>query len=385
MVDSPLKIFLTDPHLKGGGQVRYVTNLARELVRRGHQVTIGCKPGSVLIDKAREADCHVLSAFVFKGGLRTRAWWRDVRFMREMIRGYQPDILHANGSQDHWVAAIANRTLGRPVCVVRARHNTYTVADHLPNRIINRRWTDYQIVVCDVVRRDLSRQKAFDGERMCSIHNGVDADLFRFDEDVRNDVRAELGYQPEDIVVGIAARLVLDKGHQFLFKAIAKARETSPNLRLLVLGEGRLDTELRELAATLRIDDITHFAGYRDDMPRCVQAIDIGVQPSIDCDTSSFSLKEIMAAGKPVIASDHGGLPEVVDPEWESALVPAGSIDPLANAIRTLASSPELRDDLGRKARERVEREFTVQAFTTNTLDAYRHALEVHRERTPSR
>ena len=382
MTSKPLDILMTDPHLQGGGQVRYVANLARQLTGMGHSVTLGCKPGSVLVDRAREAGAACHDRFLFRGGLRPYAWLHDLAASRRFIRTRRPDVLHVSGSQDHWICGIANRILGRPVCLVRTRHNTYPVKDHLPNRILNLSWTDYQIVVCNVVRETLARQRAFDAQHMCSIHNGVDADVFRPDADARRRARAEFGYGPEHLVCGIAARLVEAKGHQFLFRAVAQLRAAHPELRVLVLGQGAKEPTLRGLLEECGITDLVRFAGFRDDMAYCTQAFDLGVQPSIDCDTSSFSLKEQMAAQKPVIASDYGGLTEIISDGVEGLVVPAGTIEPLAEAIGALAREPARRAAMGKAGRERVLRDFTVQVFAARTVDAYRRAIEIHHERT---
>ncbi len=380
-MSRPLKILITDPHLGGGGQVRYVTNLARELTRLGQEVSVGCKSGSILAEKARQAGCMVLDRFGFQGGVRPRSWLGDLRVTLRYIQEQRPDILHVNGSADHWVGAWANQWLGSPVCLLRTRHNTYTVPDHIPNRVLNRRWTDYQIVVCHTVRETLEQQRAFDPQRMCSIHNGVDAELFRPDPQLRTLARREFAYTDEHLVCGIAARLVPAKGHEYLFRAAHQLRSDWPQLRVLVLGEGSLEAELRRLSHELGLEDRIHFAGYRHDMHRCVQAFDIGVQPSIDCDTSSFSLKEQMAEEKPVVASDYGGLPEIVADGKEGLVVPAGQVEPLAHAIKQLAASPQWRAEMGQAGRRRVLQEFTVQVFAQKTLEAYHRALEIHAQR----
>lgn len=381
MNGAPLKILLSDPHLKGGGQVRYVTNLARQLAALGHEAGIACKRDSVLVSHARSVGYPVYDAFFLRGGARPWAWKHDLREAVHLIRRCHPDIVHVNGSQDHWVFALANRFLGCPCCVVRTRHNTYPVHDGLANRMLNRRWTDYQIVVCETVRKTLARQRAFDPARLCAIHNGVDADLYAPDDALRRRVRAELGYGDEHVVCGIAARLVEAKGHAFLLRAAAMLRPEFPNVRLLILGQGDKEAALRMLAKNCGVAEITHFAGFRDDMHYCTQAFDIGVQPSIDCDTSSFSLKEQMAAQKPVVASDYGGLTEIVTDGVEGLVVPAGTVEPLARALRRLASDPDLRVRMGRAGRERVLRDFTVQVFGARTAEAYARAIEIHRLR----
>lgn len=378
MARESLQILITDPHLGGGGQVTYVTRLATELTRLGHEVTIGCREGSVLVAHAQEAGCSVYERFVFKGGFRPLVWWRDLREARRYLRERTPDIIHVNGSQDHWIFALANRSLRRRCCLLRTRHNTYTVKNHWANRRLNRHWTDYQIVVCEVVRRQLASQSAFDGRRMCSIHNGVDTERFKPDLEARTRAREEFGYTEEHVVCGIAARLVPAKGHEFLFKATAHLKDTFPNLRLLVLGQGNLEAQLRQMTIDLGIQDIVQFAGFREDMAYCTQAFDIGALPSIDCDTSSFSLKEEMASGKPVIASDYGGLKEIVNDGLEGLVVPAGSVAPLGSALRRLIRDPEARRHMGEAGRDRVLRDFAVEVFAQRTLTAYHRAIALH-------
>ncbi|MDX9975459.1 MAG: glycosyltransferase family 4 protein [FCB group bacterium] len=378
MNDASLRILITDPHLHGGGQVRYVTNLAAEFVRAGHGVTIGCKPGSVLVDSAAAAHCAASERFALRGGLRPRAWWSDLREAMRVLREEKPDVVHVNGSQDHWLFGLADRMLGRPVCLVRTRHNTYPVRDSLSNRILNRDWTDYQIVVCDVVRKTLAAQSTFDAARMCTIHNGVDVEAFRPDGGMRESARREFGFDEQDIVLGIAARLVAAKGHEFLFRAVAQLQRELPSLRVLALGQGPLEASLKQLAGELGIGSRVVFAGFRNDMARCVQAYDICVQPSIDCDTSSFTMKEAMAAEKPVVASDYGGLTEIIDEGREGFIVPAGTVEPLAEALGRLASDANLRRQMGGAGRRRVLRDFSVEVFANRTLEAYRRAIEMH-------
>jgi glycosyltransferase involved in cell wall biosynthesis len=373
-----LKVFIADPHLLGGGQVRYVTNLAHQLTHLGHEVTIGCKPKSVLVDSAREAGCSVLNKLLLRGGLRPRIWWHDFKTVQEFIRKEKPDVIHVNGSQDHWVCALANQFMRHPVCIVRTRHNTYPVKDNYPNRLLNLKWTDYQIVVCDVVRQDLASQPAFDKTRMCSIHNGIDPKLFAPNPEARARARAEFGYTDDHMVCGIVARLEQAKGHEFLFRAIADVRSDFPQLRLLILGRGKKKRELKKLADDLKIQDISHFAGFRNDMADCMQAFDFGVQPSIDCDTSSFSLKEQMAAEKPVVASDYGGFTEIIANGREGWIVPAGTVEQLAVAIREILKDRKTANRMGKAGRDRVLKDFTIQVFAERTVEAYRRAIEFH-------
>ncbi len=182
----------------------------------------------------------------------------------------------------------------------------------------------------------------------------------------------------------VAARLAEAKGHRFLFDAVAKLKDEFPNLRLLVLGQGVLEQSLKQRARHLGIDTVTHFAGFRNDIGACMQAFDVGVQPSIDCEASSFSVMEQMATEKPIVTSDHGGTKEIVRDGVDGFVVPQGTIEPLAEALRKLAASMSLRQTMGTSARCRVVEEFTLELLAQRTLNAYFNALAIYRKRKQS-
>lgn len=376
----PLRILLLDPHKGGGGQVRYVCSLAERFAAWGHHVVIGCRPESVLAERGRATGATVADAFAFASGLRLAKWQRDIARLRCLLREHQFDVVHVNGSQDHWVAAFERLLHPGSSVLLRTRHNTYKVPGHLANRWLNRRMTDWQICVCEMVRAELATLPLFDARRMTAIHNGVDPARYCPDPAAREDARREFGFTPGHFVFGIAARLNKAKGHEFLFRAAAALKDSHPHMRLLLLGEGEREAPLRALAEELGIAPMAVFAGFRDDVARCTQAFDAGVLPSIDCDTSSFSLKEEMAAEKPIIASDYGGLPEIVAHEREGLVVPAGEYQPLASAMRRMMDDAPLREALGKAGRARVLREFSLDAFAARTLEVYRQVIAMKKD-----
>lgn len=384
MSQGPLHILLTDPHSDGGGQVRYVQNLAGELVALGHRVTIGCRRGSVLVDVARDTGSETLDVFHFARGMRPRRWGSDLRSLASFLKRSQPDIVHVNGSQDHWVAGLTRKLFGRRAPIIRTRHNTYSVKRGAANRWLNTGCTAHQITVCEMVRTTLSGHPAFDPARLTAIHNGVDTARYAPDAACRERMRSEFGFGEHDVVFGIAARLVEAKGHRYLFEAAARLAGDLPDLRVLVLGQGALEARLRAQVAQLGLEAQVHFAGFRNDMEQCVHAFDVGALPSIDCDTSSFSLKEQMAAGIPVITSDYGGLPEIVSDGQEGHVVPNGTVEPLATAMRALAESPLRRREMGEAGRRRVLSEFSLQSFSKRTVDVYRNVLKAAHEHSSS-
>lgn len=376
-----LKIFISDPHSQGGGQITYVCSLSRGLIQHGHEVYVLCRPKSVFVEKSSEFGYPVIDQFHFRGGLRIAKWIHDIRKIKQLLTIHQPDIIHVNGSADHWSCAIANELLNHRFCLVRTRHNTYPLRNHPLNRWLYLNCTDFYVSVCDMVRDTLIHNNHFPPERILTIHNGVDTDQFIENSTLRTQARLEFGFRETDVVCGISARLSPAKGHIYLLQALSLLKERCPELKILILGRGALEFELKTQAKSLGIEDRVTFAGYRSDIAYCTQAFDIAVLPSIDCDTSSFSLKEAMAEGKPVIASDYGGLPEIVNDGVEGKIVPAGNAEMLAKAIEELAKNPQLRKEMGERARQRVLKEFSIDHFVSKTIEAYYKALEFHHAR----
>jgi len=369
-----LRIVLADPHSTGGGQVRYVVILAQELSRRGHEVTVACREHSQLERLTRGGGVRFLFLECPRG-LKPVAWSRDLSRCANYLREHRPHVLHVNGSQDHWLFAMTNQRLGHPCALVRSRHNTYSVASHVFNRILNRKWTDWQILVGPALKPLYEGHPVFDADRMTVVQNGVDVDRFRPDPEKRRQARRDFGFSGQDIVCGIVARLTPAKGHRYLLEAAARLKETLPKLRVLVLGIGELESELKALADRLGLSDRVIFAGYREDMDFCVHAMDFGVQPSVGTEIAPFSVLELMAAGIPLVVSDYGGLPYAVTDGEDGLIVPNGVVEPLAEAIRRLATDAVFRRVLGERARERVVRCASLETFVQGTVAVYRSAL----------
>lgn len=378
MADASFNVLLSDPVPGPHGQSRYVWQLAQHLHEAGHGVTVAVPRGAASFPAVQSAPFPILDGFRFAHGADLAGRLDDVRRFRTGIRALRPDIVHVSHSHDHWSAALANALLKHPARLLRTRHIARPVRDSRSNRLLLGRWTDMQIAVCESLRASLAEHPAIGPERLAAVHNGVDSDIYRPDPETRMRARAALGYRESEVVAGIAARLWRYKRHDLLLHALARARTTCPALRLLVIGEGPDGPALEALARQLGVADIVRFHGPvgLSQMPDVHRALDMGVLPS-STETSSFSVKEHMATGLPVIVSDAGGLPEIVTHRREGMVFPSGQVEPLALALCTMADNPPLRARMGAAARERACREFSVQTSVERTLACYGRALSL--------
>lgn len=180
------------------------------------------------------------------------------------------------------------------------------------------------------------------------------------DPQVRVDVRTQLGYRPDDVVVGIVARLSPQKAHQVLFGAVAQLVDRCPRLRVLVVGGGEREAELVALAEKLNIADRVQFVGIRRDVTRLLAGLDMSCLSSVHEGVPLIVL-ESMAAGLPVVATDCGALRDIIEEDVTGHLVPVGDVDRLAARIGELSEDGSLRSRLGAAGRARAARDFGIE------------------------
>jgi glycosyltransferase involved in cell wall biosynthesis len=196
------------------------------------------------------------------------------------------------------------------------------------------------------------------------VHCGVELDRYQPRRSAR-----EAGAPAEVLAVG---RLSHEKGQLVLLAAIAELQRHGPPAHFTLVGDGPMRGELEAEAKRLRIEDVVTFAGAvsQDDMPAYFARADIFCQPSF-AEGIPVVLMEAMAVELPVVSSAVAGIPELVAEGRSGRLVPPGRPDLLADALRRLLASPDLRREMGREGRAIVAREFDVVACAERVADLF--------------
>lgn len=202
------------------------------------------------------------------------------------------------------------------------------------------------------------------------IFNGVDINRFRPGQ---RDVewRQRLGFAEGDVVFVFAGRVIGLKGLEIAVRALSKL-ESLP-VKLLVVGDGNAVPQLRQCAQELSVASrvIFHSAVGHDQLPALYACADAGIFPALGEEAFGISVAEAMACGLPVVASYNGGMPEVVGNEGTCGeLFALGDVDACACAMRRLATSSDLRETMGRAARERIVSQFTWELSARRLLAA---------------
>ena len=195
--------------------------------------------------------------------------------------------------------------------------------------------------------------------RAVVIYPGIDAKRFAA---VRN--------QHAGIVIGTACRLELVKGLSYLLEAFASLAPKFRDLRLEISGEGSLRAKLEEDCRGLEVSDSVSFPGWQENLPQVTAGWDIFVLPSLD-EGFGLAALEAMAAGLPVVASNVGGLPELVVDGQTGWLVPAADPDKLADCLKRLIADREMRQAMGAAGRRRAEQDFPLSRMVEQIVAVY--------------
>jgi glycosyltransferase involved in cell wall biosynthesis len=289
------------------------------------------------------------------------------------IRGFRPDLLHT-----HLIHADLHGQLAAGITGVRrvsSVHSTPAFYRRDPYRTVARiagHFTRVTVAISEYVRRFVEAVQLTPAERIEVVPYGIDASRWPMSEREREQARVSLGLQGGDVAVGMAARLIPGKGHAFVLEAHAAAARRSPNLRLLIAGDGPLREPLARTAT-----DSVRFVGYLPEMRSFMNACDALAFPTEPVLGEGFGLAalEAMASGRPVLATRVGALPEVVDDGTTGVLVDSGAVDQLEAALIAIAEDDRLRRDLGARAQERARSLFSVEAMVDRTLAVYDRAL----------
>ena len=299
---------------------------------------------------------------------------RELRQLKQHIVEAQPDIVHTHLGSSDCLGGLAARSLGIPaISTIHAMAWTGTVRarakDELAARA-RRRGAARIVAVSDSARQAYLARGWASAERVVTIRNGMDVVPV---PRAGAAVRRELGFGPDDLVVGMVSALRPEKSHDIAIAAVARLRADFPRLRLLIAGAGPGRDEIARLAA--RHGDAVVMTGLRSDVMAVFDAVDVCLHPS-RADALPTTLIEAMAASVAVVASDVGGIPEIVDDGATGVLVDAPpTVDAVAQALARVLGDGALRRDLGSAGRRRYEAAFRAGPWVQRTRSLYDEVL----------
>lgn len=353
-------LYLDTEYVWRGGQDQ-LFGLMREMARRRHDIWLAAPQHSPLRLKAREAS---LPTIPFSQRLEVSPV--AVLKLFRILKDSSFDVLHLNTPRAILAGAVAARLEGRTL-IVSSRRVNFPLRSKLSAWKYN--WlVDQVITVSDSINNTLVAE-GVRPEIVTTVYEGVDMDWF----DSINRARIPVG-SPGPIV-GTVAHLSSEKGHKILIQAVELLKNRFPKARFLIVGDGILEAELREVVSGSGLSDRIFFTGFRSDSEALMKSFDIFCLPSLSEGLSSAILAA-MAVGLPVVASRVGGIPELVEDGTTGMLVSPGDAVELAAKLGLLIEDRGLRLKMGKAGRKRVEEEFTSQRKLAQTEALYFELLD---------
>ncbi len=328
--------------------------------------------GGDLIDRMANA-----GARVFLLGKRRRGDFTTITKLANLINVERVDILHLHNSPGMFWGTLARSFSGRRVPIVRTEHNPYLPAVMPPLfRMLYPRLTKRArrvICVSEVVRRSFA--EAFPGlaDRFVELPNGIRMQDYE-KLPPRHECRAQFHLAPGERLIGTVGRMSPVKNHKLLIEAFARVREKVPDVNLAIIGEGELRSKLADYAADLGVSEYVSLVKETKQIDHFYGAIDVFVLSS-DSEGMPLTLLEALASGVPVVATEVGGIPEVVESGKTGYLVPKGSAEFLAKRIVEILQEPAKAQAMAIAGRAMVRERFPAEKMVAGVEKIYDEAL----------
>lgn len=358
------------PDLNPGGAQRMAVHLMRNLDRQRFEVeavSLFRPIGTDLEDMVSQSGVPIRYL-----GKRRGPDPRMFAKIAQSLRSFRPHVIHTHRYILRY--ALPPMLRYRVPAMVHTVHNPAEKEVDWPGRWIQ--WMAFKsgvipVAITQEVASSLSCSYRISGFPL--IPNGIPIEAYRHPSVNRKVWRSQEGFASEDVLFVCVARLSPQKNPALLLESFAQGPASDPRAHLLFVGTGELRSRLEKRALALNLEEKIHFLGVRTDIPETLNATDIFVLSS-DWEGHPLSVMEALAAGKPVIGTAVGGIPELVENNKSGLLVPKGDIDTLSGAMSYLVTSAESRRAMEEFSKKRGAEHFDVTVMTKAYEELYETA-----------
>ena len=364
-----MNILLLTTHLNKGGIAFYTVNLAKHLKAKGENVLVSSAGGDLEEVLEEYGVTHIKLDVKTKSEFGPKTIKATPKLIT-LVRDRGIDLIHAQTRVTQVMSEVASRVTGIPY--VTTCHGFFNYK-RLSRRIFPC-WGKRVVAISKAVEDHLTEQLKVSSEIIRQVYNGIDLSPYKDENLTKDRTLAEaLGIGEDAFVVGSVGRLSSVKGYKYLIEAFNDFSENMQKGRLLLVGEGPEEKALKEQVEQLGLKDKVIITPGEKQINKYLSLMDVFCLSSIH-EGLGLSLIEAMAAGKACIASDIGGLSELIESEKDGLLVKPASSEELGKAILLLAEDENLRMRLSANARKKSTA-FSIEDSVERTLSVYREAV----------
>ncbi len=309
--------------------------------------------------------------------------WSSYRQIKQTLHEFQPDVVHTHSAKGGVIGRMVATSLNVPAIVHTVHGAPFHPYQGRGAREVFRRCEKYAagkchrlVSVADAMTDLMVDADVAPREKFQTVYSGMDVEPFLAANDRRDETRKRLGFDESDVVVGKVARLFHLKGHEFLIEAAEQVIDKNPNAKFLLVGDGILKSRYEEQLVEKGIREHFVFTGLvpPSEIPDLMGAMDLLVHTSLR-EGLARTLPQALISGKPIVSFDVDGAREVCISNETGFLIPPKEIKPLAKAIDTLVSDPNLCRALGGEGRRRFTDRFRHQTMTRQLREIYEQIL----------
>lgn len=358
-----LRILHSEAAVAFGGQEHRIFKEMIAMRERGHCVELVCQPQAQLVARMREQGFAVHT--VPMGGILS--FVIGVLAIRRILKAGRFDVLNTHSRKDTLVAALAGRLAGTPL-IVRTRHLANKVGS-----MLSYTWLPHRVSTVSNHVRDYLISRGVPPAHIATIYSPIVLP----EPIAQSSLRSELGLAADDIVVICVAVMRAAKGHKQLIEALEPLMRTRPNVHLVVVGAGSpVFEQTRDHVEQLGLTQRIHLLGTRRDVPNLLAGADLFALPTRQ-EASGTVFVEAAANGLPTVATDVGGVSEMMRPGETGFLVQLDDHDALQEALQKLIDDPALQRSMGAAGRRMVwdEGVFSTERLAASTEANYQKWL----------
>jgi len=366
-------LFYTDTPIHGGAE-RHMLQLAKHLPKAKYTIELACSNYKQLNEWCKE-----WIAAGFKVHRLKVAHKHDPRTLlqfKKILKSTEPDLVHLHlwnpGGCRYAFGAIDKRSIK----IVSTEHDPFPISGLKKSvKKTALKKTDHTITVSDANKQLMLKMYPEVKGKISTIHNGIDLQQFdqsiiRFSTQAKDKIREQI-FQADhdDFIILTIAELHPRNGLNYLIEAFKTIQEQKPKTKLVIVGKGPQKAKLEKLIKKLELSDSVVLAGHQDDIPQILKSANLFVLPSVK-EAFGLVLLEAMAAQLPIIATEVGGIPEIVQNHKSGELVPAQDYELLADKILAVMSNNALMQKLAYMGHHRVKT-FDVTEMVRKTENIY--------------
>ncbi len=357
------------------GAENVVMELLKEINKEEFETFFGIieNPSKAHMIIAEEAGKYTPHVQVFS--CESKLDFKTVFSLRRFLKDQKINLIHSHGYKSNFNSFLASAA--KNIALVTTCHNWLSINskmklyEWLDKRVLNR--FDRTIVVSDEIRGKILKT-GVSSSKVIKIKNGINIKKYST-TNKRTGIRAEFNIDEDKIVVGSLGRLDDNKGITNLLKAARLLIDEFENIIFLLVGDGPARDKLCNEVDELGIKDHVVFAGFRDDIPSVLSAIDIFALPSLK-EGLPMVLLETMAAKKPLVATRVGDIPGIVKHNESGILIEPGDVKQLQDGLKNIIEDKALSNSLADRAFERVSSEYSSKRMAAEYMKTYDDVLE---------